>query len=73
MPTPIAQSVAAELRAEIARQSLTQQELAERLGERQWWVSRRVTGEVSVTAEDLVRFAAALGVPAAQFLKEVPA
>lgn len=58
----------AELRAEVARQGLTQQQLADRLGVRQWWVSKRLRGHVQVSADELVRLAEALGVEPAQLL-----
>ena len=62
------ESIAANLRAEVARQNLTQQQMADRLGVGQWWVSRRLTGEVPVTAADLTRFAEALGIGSAVLL-----
>jgi transcriptional regulator with XRE-family HTH domain len=62
------ESIAANLRAEVARQNLTQQQMADRLGVGQWWVSRRLTGEVRVSAADLTRFAEALGVGSAVLL-----
>lgn len=69
MPTsPLNDAVAAEVRAEVARQALTQQQVADRLGEKQWWVSRRLTGDVAWDVADLVRVADALGVPVAKFL-----
>lgn len=68
MPKPLNATIAAEVRAEVARQSLTQQQLADRLGEQQWWVSRRLTGLVPFEAAELVRVAEALGVPVTQFL-----
>ena len=61
------------LRTEISKQGLTQQQLGERLGEGQWWVSRRLTGQVRMSVPELVRFAVALGVDAASFLPEVDA
>jgi len=65
--------IAAEVRAELARQGLTQQQLADRLGVRQWWVSRRVAEDgsrrpVAITAAELVLIAGALRVPVGQFL-----
>lgn len=64
----ISERIAAEVRAELARQALTQQELADRLGLTQWWVSRRVTGLTPIGAAELVRIAEALNVPVIQFL-----
>lgn len=68
MPTTTTEFTAAELRAEVARQALTQQQVAERMGEGQWWVSRRLTGDAQITVDDLVRFAAALQIPVTQLL-----
>jgi transcriptional regulator with XRE-family HTH domain len=70
MPTPFNAAVRAEIRAEVARQALTQQQVADRLGERQWWVSRRLTGENPIEVLDLVRIASALGVPIEQFIPD---
>jgi transcriptional regulator with XRE-family HTH domain len=67
MSTP-GELVAANIRAEVARRALTQQQLADMLGVGQWWISRRLTGNVPISADDLVRIAAALGVPAATLL-----
>ncbi len=61
------QSLAAELRAELARQRLSQRELAKRLGTSQAWVSRRLVGEVEPTPEEISQIAGALGVPASKF------
>lgn len=60
--------IAAEVRAELARQAITQQELGERLGYTQWWVSRRVTGLTPFTAAEIIRVAEVLGVPVTNFL-----
>ena len=68
MPSPLNDAVAAEVRAEVARQALTQQQLADRLGEGQWWVSRRLTGDVAWEIADLMRVAEALGVQVTQFI-----
>ena len=68
MPSSLNDAVAAEVRAEVARQALTQQQVADRIGERQYWVSRRLTGEVQWEVADLVRVADALGVPITQFI-----
>jgi transcriptional regulator with XRE-family HTH domain len=74
MLTDINARIAAEVRAEVARQQLTQQQLGERMGRPQHWISRRLTGDVPFTADELVTFAAALGVPVSRFLGDgVPA
>lgn len=72
--------IAAEVRAEVARQNLTQQQLADRLGVNQWWVSRRLIEPVrdrkpptSISAAELVLIAEALDVAVAQFLRPVAA
>jgi transcriptional regulator with XRE-family HTH domain len=58
---------AAEVRAEIARQQITQDGLAARLGVSQTWVSRRINGNTAFSTEDLDLVARALGVPVANF------
>jgi len=70
MSTSLKDSIAAEVRAEVARQDLTQQQLADRIGPpaSQWWVSRRLTGDVAIAADELVKIANALGVPVTKFL-----
>lgn len=63
--------VAAEVRAEMARQEISQQALADRLGWQQSRLSRRLTGgktAVPFTVAELGAVAAALGVPVAHFL-----
>jgi transcriptional regulator with XRE-family HTH domain len=55
--------VAAEIRAEMARQNLSQMQVAARLGQGQPWVSRRIKGNASLDLDDLEAFAAALNVP----------
>lgn len=60
--------VAANIRAEVARRGMTQQQVADLVGEKQYWVSRRLTGAVPITTGDLIRFARALDMPAAELL-----
>jgi transcriptional regulator with XRE-family HTH domain len=57
--------IAAEIRAEAARQGVSIREVARRLEVSQMWLSRRVKvdGDVDMTFEELVRIAAALDVP----------
>jgi transcriptional regulator with XRE-family HTH domain len=52
-----------ELRAEMARRSLSQTAIAVQLGETQGWVSKRLTGRVPLTVDDLSRFADVLNLP----------
>lgn len=61
-------SVAREIRAEMSRQGITQEVLAERLGCTQRLLSRRLTAEVPVDTDELERIAAALGIPVTQLL-----
>lgn len=62
------------VRTEIAvwmrRRELTQDELAAKIGVGQSWVSKRLTGKVSISVDDLESFALALGVPAAEFFRD---
>lgn len=66
--TVTAQRVAAEVRAEMARQRKTQADLANLLTSSQAAVSRRLSGEVEFTTGQLLRVASYLGVPIAQLL-----
>lgn len=68
MSETITASVAAEVRAELARQRISQQLLAAKLGVSQQWVSRRIAGTVAFDVDELARIARLLGVPMAQFL-----
>lgn len=62
--------IAAEIRAEAARQGLSIREVARRLEVSQMWLSRRikVTADVDLTFEELTRIAEALGVPAERLI-----
>lgn len=60
--------VAAEVRAEMARQFRSQSELAAVLRVSQTAVSRRLKGEISFDVDELVRTADFLGVSIAQLL-----
>jgi transcriptional regulator with XRE-family HTH domain len=60
--------IAAEVRAEMARQQKLQSALGELLGLPQQSISRRLRGEIPFRAEELVRVADWLGVPVSQFL-----
>lgn len=52
----------------MARQQITQRQLAERIGESQPWISDRLRGRTDPTVADLDRIAAALGVPVVRFI-----
>ena len=60
--------VAAEVRAEMARQRRSQEWLAARLGVSQSTLSRRITGELAFDTTELANVAAVLGVPVTRFL-----
>jgi transcriptional regulator with XRE-family HTH domain len=60
--------VAAEIRAEMARQNLSQMQVAAKLGQAQPWVSRRIKGSASLDLDDLEAFASALNVPTHKLL-----
>lgn len=66
-PQAISERVAAEVRAEIARQGLNQASMATRLGWSQPFLSRRLAGVVALSVGELVVIADNLGVPVAQF------
>lgn len=59
-PRDIGKLVVAEIRAELARQDLTQGDLAARVQQNQQWVSRRLSGQVQLTMLDADLMAAAL-------------
>lgn len=71
--TGSAGSIPAELRAETARQKLSGRELARKMNRHQLWVSRRLSGDVPISADELREFAFVLGKPVAQFYGEVAA
>ena len=59
-------SVAAEIRAEMGRQAITQQELARRLGWAQSQLSRRLSGAIPWRTDEIERIARALDIPVSQ-------
>lgn len=74
MTTDLQALIAGEIRAEMARQQVTQQQLAIRLGTDQAVVSRKLRGDGShFTTRDIERWASALGVPVTQLLPAAPA
>lgn len=70
--TPMGQTksefVAAEIRAELGRQSKSNAWLASKLDVSEMWVSRRLRDVTDITVADLERIAAALDVPVTNFL-----
>ncbi len=68
MKGTIAQRVASEVRAELARQRRPQRAVAEALGISQAAASRRLRGELPFDVAELATLATVLGVDMAQFL-----
>lgn len=62
------QAIAAEIRAEMARQQITQRDLAAKVGMFQQALQIRLAGVRSFRAEELAAIAQALGVPVTQLL-----
>ena len=61
--------IAAEVRAELGRQQLSQRRFALMLGTPYSWVNRRIGAvDVPITAEDIERMAKALNVPAQRLM-----
>lgn len=72
----VASRIAAEVRAEMGRQNMSQQALADQLGWPQNRVSRRLNGGAALTpftVIELMAVAAVLDVPMANFLPEAAA
>lgn len=68
MDSAYARDVAAEVRAEMARQRVSQTALAEKLDVSQAYVSRRLAGDVAFDVAELDDVARILGVPVEQFV-----
>ncbi len=70
MQQPLAEHVAAEVRAELARRSMTWAQLAAALRKSEMWVSRRLRQEPQqkISFPELEAIAAVLDVPVTQFL-----
>lgn len=70
IPQSPSRRIAAEVRAEAARQGISLREVARRLDVSQMWLSRRVkvTADVDLTFEELERIAAVLDVPVERLL-----
>lgn len=60
--------VRGEIRVQLARTDITRTELAQRCGVSLDWLSRRLTGTVGITLEDLDAIAAGLRVPVSTLL-----
>ncbi len=68
MASRLAGQVAAEIRAELARQRRSGSWLARQLGQSQSSFSRRLVGDLPLDLSELERIAAVLDVPLAQLL-----
>jgi transcriptional regulator with XRE-family HTH domain len=72
MPQEVAEGltprVAAEIRAEMARQGVSQRQIGEVLGISQPQVSKRLLGEVAFNTTELEKVAEFLGVPVTNFM-----
>ncbi|HEY1622139.1 MAG TPA: helix-turn-helix domain-containing protein [Streptosporangiaceae bacterium] len=62
--------VAAELRAELARRRIPNRRIAGQLGWSETYLSRRLTGSVPFSIDDLASVASAIGIPVAAFFDE---
>lgn len=71
MTNTYSEKVIAELRAEMARQRLTQRRLAAKVGWSQQLLSTRLTGDVQMTVEELGKLADALGIETEQLTNPV--
>jgi transcriptional regulator with XRE-family HTH domain len=65
MTTTVTQSVASEVRAELARKRIPQADLAEVLGVSQAGISRRLSGDTPFDVNEVAAVADFLGVPIA--------
>ncbi|WP_203824362.1 helix-turn-helix domain-containing protein [Actinoplanes palleronii] len=65
---PVRHAIAAEVRAEMARQNKSMRDLSPVLGIAHSGLALRVKGDVAFRGEELVVLAGALGVPVEQFL-----
>lgn len=69
---PHRDAIAAEVRAEIARQGKTQREIAAMIDLPQSSLQLRLKGDRPFRAEELTKLAEALGIPADRFLPTFP-
>lgn len=72
MGTRYAAIVANNIRAELARNGWSQEELASKLGINRVTLNRRLRGQLPWTLEQLDQAAAAVGVPLAELLRVYP-
>lgn len=68
---PTRLKIAANVRVELARAQVSGVQMAQRIGVAQATFARRMTGEVSFSAEEIVAIAAELGISASALLADV--
>ena len=66
-------AVCANIRAEMARSGLTQQDIAARIGKTRQAVSRRLTGLTEFRLDELEQIADLLGMPLEELTRDVAA
>jgi transcriptional regulator with XRE-family HTH domain len=64
----LSQRIATTLKAEMARRDVTQESLARKLGVSQQFISRRLSGRVTLSVDELSDIAVAIGVPVADLI-----
>jgi transcriptional regulator with XRE-family HTH domain len=62
------QIVAAKLRGVLAEKRISKHQLAQRIGQTDFWVGRRANGQTPITVGELLAIAEALGEPVERFL-----
>ena len=67
--TALTESVAGEIRAEMARQRITQRDVARRLEVIEAWLSRRLNGHVSLNLDELEQISKALQIPMVELIR----
>ncbi len=73
MTKPLTESVAAEVRAELARRNIPRSRTADQLGMSRTLLWQRLRGHSSFTVAELERLAELLDVPVSKFLPAAPA
>lgn len=68
MASNLSEKISSEVRAELARQRLSQAEVATAMGRSQAYLSRRLSGETPFDVDDLDRLTEILGVPVTALL-----
>jgi transcriptional regulator with XRE-family HTH domain len=70
MPTPARDRVAGNIRAEMARNRLTQSDLAVVLGKSQQSVSKKLRGRIPFDLDEIETLAQHFGIPIEQIVKD---